>query len=231
MSSPPDAVEQDIEIGAQPHGQCLGTHQRPRLGVHIGAAAGRQHMRRFVEQAGDDAALAGAELGLAVFLEELADRAAGRMLDLVVGIDERQAEARGQPLADRALARTHQPYEGDGARHGKGGKGVHDELQTCMSPIPPVVSSDRAQSGHDGAGVAIAAPGQLPSGNCRSGGSRVVCPRRAPVPLSKSFPRPHPEAWSDGGGHNRRRPDRRPGGARSHRAPTANAPFRGSRAQ
>ena len=69
--------------------------------------------------------------------------------------------------------------------------------------------------------------GGLP-GNCRLGGSRVGCPRRAPVPLPKPFSRPHPEAWA-GGGRRRRRPaDRRTGGAGGHRAPPAVAAFRGA---
>ena len=74
-------------------------------------------MRRTGQQAGDHPALAGAELGLAEALEELRDRAAGRALDLVVGVDERQAELERQPLADRALAGAHQAHEGHGARH------------------------------------------------------------------------------------------------------------------
>jgi hypothetical protein len=73
-------------------------------------------VRRLVEQARNDAALAGAEVGLAIFLEDLGDRAAGGALDLVVGIDERQAKPHRQPLADGALARAHQAHEGDGAR-------------------------------------------------------------------------------------------------------------------
>ena len=116
-------------------------------------------MRRLVEQAGDDAALAGAEFGLAVFLEEFTDCAAGGVLDFVVGVDERQAEAQRQPLADRALAGAHQAHKGDGARHGEGGRGVHDELQACMSPILPV--------GFKRLGFRAIALGQLPlPGNC-----------------------------------------------------------------
>ena len=63
--------------------------------VHEGAAAGRQHVRRVVEQARDHPALAVAERRLAVAREDLGDGAAGRRLDLVVGVDEGQAE----PLA------------------------------------------------------------------------------------------------------------------------------------
>ena len=38
------------------------------------------------------------------------------LLDLVIGIDEGQAQAMGQALADAALARAHQPDEHDGLR-------------------------------------------------------------------------------------------------------------------
>jgi hypothetical protein len=55
-------------------------------------------VRRPVQQALDDAALAGAELGLAEALEELRDGAARGTLDFVVGVDERQAEPERQPL-------------------------------------------------------------------------------------------------------------------------------------
>ena len=119
MAAPPYPVEQHVELGAQPHRHRLGAHQRPRFGVEIGAAAGRQDVRRPVQQALDDAALAGAELGLAEAVEELRDGAARGTLDFVVGVDERQAEPEGQALDDRALADPHQPDEGDGARRRK----------------------------------------------------------------------------------------------------------------
>ena len=43
------------------------------LGVHIGAAAGREHLRAAVQQPRDHLALALAEIGLAVLGEDLAD--------------------------------------------------------------------------------------------------------------------------------------------------------------
>ena len=110
-------VVQHLEVGAQPDGDGVLAHQGARLGIHVGAAAGRQHVCRPGQQARDHAAFAGAELGLAEAFEELRDRAAGRALDLVVGVDERQAEAQRQALADRALAGAHQADQGDGARH------------------------------------------------------------------------------------------------------------------
>ncbi len=66
-----------------------------------------------LDQPGDDAALAVAEMGLAEALEDLGDRQAAGALDLGVGIDERQAEPRRQPPPDGRLARPHQPDEDD----------------------------------------------------------------------------------------------------------------------
>ena len=68
-------------------------------------------MDRLAQQAGDDAAFAVAELGLAVALEDLLDRAAGRRLDLRVGIDELKAKLGGQPAPNARLARAHQTDE------------------------------------------------------------------------------------------------------------------------
>ena len=70
-------------------------------------------------------ALALAELALAVAVEHLGDGAAGGLLDLGVGVAERQPEPRGQAAADRGLARAHQPDQHDGAagRAGRAGLG------------------------------------------------------------------------------------------------------------
>jgi hypothetical protein len=87
----------------------------PRLDE--GAAAGGEHDRLAArQQAGDDAALALAEMGLAVPAEDLADRGAGRLLDLGVGVAEGQTPARGQPAADGRLAGARHPHQHDGAR-------------------------------------------------------------------------------------------------------------------
>ena len=122
------AIEQDVEFGAKPHGYGLGAHQGTRLVVYISTAAGREHQRGLIEQAGNHAALASAKLLLAVLFEEFRDGAACGPLDFVVGVHERQAKPCRQPLTDGALARAHQPDEGHGARQGQGRRGVHGEL-------------------------------------------------------------------------------------------------------
>ena len=85
------------------------------LGVHVGAAAGRQHLRAAVEQARDHARFAGAEIRLAIGGEDLRDGHAGSRLDLGVRIDEADAEPLRQPPADRGLARSHHADEHDRA--------------------------------------------------------------------------------------------------------------------
>ena len=73
--------------------------------VHEGAAAGGEHDRPLLQQAGDHPALAVAEMVLAVDGEDLRDRHAGRGLDLVIGIAERQVERLREPAAHGALSR------------------------------------------------------------------------------------------------------------------------------
>ena len=84
------------------------------LRLDEGAAAGRQHLRGAVEEALDDAALAVAEIGLAVAVEDLVDGGVRRLLDLAVGVDEGQAETDCEPPADRRLAGAHHADHDDG---------------------------------------------------------------------------------------------------------------------
>ena len=83
--------------------------------VHDGAAAGRQHLRAVVEQAGDHALLAGAEIGLAVLGEDFRNGHAGGAFDLGIGVDKGKPEPRGEPAADRRLASAHHADQHDGA--------------------------------------------------------------------------------------------------------------------
>ena len=73
---------------------------RAGLRIHERAAAGRQHLRPALQQPRDHARLAGAEIRLAVGREDIRDRHAGGLLDLGIGIDERNAEPR-RPAAGR----------------------------------------------------------------------------------------------------------------------------------
>ncbi len=110
-----DPAVQHLERGAQPDRDALGADRRAGVGVHEGAAAGRQHLRAALQQPRDHARLAGAEIGLAVGGEDFRDGHAGGLFDLGVGIDERNAEPGRQPAADRRLARAHHADQHDRA--------------------------------------------------------------------------------------------------------------------
>jgi hypothetical protein len=70
-------------------------------------------VRRIVEQPQNDAPFSLAEILLAVALEDFRNGAAGRLLDLAVGVDEGQVEAVSQAPADAGLADTHEADEDD----------------------------------------------------------------------------------------------------------------------
>ena len=70
--------------------------------------------RTLGEQALDERALARAERRLALLAPQLGDALAGGALDLLVGVDERHAEARGEARTHGALARAHEAAEDDG---------------------------------------------------------------------------------------------------------------------
>ena len=93
-------AQQRRQRAAQPNRHSRVAHDRPRLGIHEGTAAERQHQRIAGEQPVNDPAFAGTEVALAIAGEQFRDRAARRQLDLGVGIAERQAQARGQTPAD-----------------------------------------------------------------------------------------------------------------------------------
>ena len=69
--------------------------------------------------------LAVAKGGLAVLLEDILDRAAGRRLDLLVGVDEGQADARGKAPTDAGLADSHKADKDDRSLEGHWPGGGH----------------------------------------------------------------------------------------------------------
>jgi hypothetical protein len=110
-----DAAQQRRQAGAQPHAHRFPADRGPRVGVHVGAATGRQHQRVAGQQTRDHPALAGAELDLAESVEDFRHRGARGCLDLGVGVAERQAESGGEAAADGGLSGAHQPDEDDAA--------------------------------------------------------------------------------------------------------------------
>ena len=112
---PSDAFQQQGQRRADPDREAAGADQRSGLAVHEGAAAGGEHDPGAIQQAADDPALHVAEGGLAEALEDFANAASRRGLDLLVRIDEGQAERLGQAAADGGLAGPHQAHEHDAA--------------------------------------------------------------------------------------------------------------------
>ena len=102
------APDQEFELGPQPHRHPFLADSLARDGVHEGTAAGGQYVHRTVEQARDHAPLAVAKRGLAMDLEDILDRAARGLLDLGVGVDEGNLEARREPPAHGRLSGPHQ---------------------------------------------------------------------------------------------------------------------------
>ena len=90
--------------------------RRPRLRVHEGAAARRQHLRAVFQHAQDDALLQRPELGLAIALEQFGNAHARHAFDLLVAVDEGQAQRRRDLAADRRLAGAHQADKDDRTR-------------------------------------------------------------------------------------------------------------------
>ena len=66
-----DAVSEDFGDGMKPYRYCLIEDQLARLLLEEGTAAGCDHLGRAVEQPGDDAAFAVAEIGLAETIEDV----------------------------------------------------------------------------------------------------------------------------------------------------------------
>ena len=94
-------------VGVEPDGDAPLGDAPTRARIEKGPAAGRQHHRPIVEQAKHHAALAVAEIALAIFRENLRNRHARGGDDLGVGVDEFEAKPRRQPLTYGALAGAH----------------------------------------------------------------------------------------------------------------------------
>ena len=110
-----DSLRQSRDIGVEPDCDAFLEDQRPRARVDEGAAAGRNHLGRAADQPGDHAPFAVSEARLAEPFEHLGDIMLGDPLDLLVGIDEGEAEALGQPPAHGRLAGPHQADQDDAA--------------------------------------------------------------------------------------------------------------------
>ena len=112
LGNPP---HQHLDIGAEPNGNAFRLDDAARSRIHECAAAGGEDLRAAVEQAGDDARLAAAEIGFAVARENIGNAHTGSLLDLGVGVDKGDVQPSGEPTADGRFARPHHTDEDDRA--------------------------------------------------------------------------------------------------------------------
>jgi hypothetical protein len=125
---------QRLDIGVEPHGDAAFEDQGPGPLVDERTAAGRDNLKRTIDQSGDNAALAVAEAALAMAVENLGNGTAGSLFDLVVGIDEREPEALREPTSDGRFSSPHQAdqdYASIGASIGPMGENITGSV-TCI---------------------------------------------------------------------------------------------------
>ena len=116
------ALELGLQTGLQVDHEAALAHQ-PAVGFgQHRAAAGGQQQAFAGQQAGQGRGFALAEPGFADMFEDGADAGPGLLLDVMVGIDETQAETVGQAATDRGLARAHRADQDEvgGGIHGPG---------------------------------------------------------------------------------------------------------------
>ncbi len=94
--------------------------QRARRRLDERAAAGGEHAVVVVEQPRDHAPLAVAEMGLAVFVEDVAHAHLRRLLDLLVGVGEGKIEQLRELAPDGRLADAHHADEHHGPVDARG---------------------------------------------------------------------------------------------------------------
>ena len=117
---PAGPLDQNVEVGPQPDGETPLPDPRPGSGIEERAAAGCQHLRFSAKEAGDDPPFSVPECRFSKPLEDLLDRTAGGLDDLVVRIGERQPQPLRQLPADLGLAGSHQADQDDRSGGGSG---------------------------------------------------------------------------------------------------------------
>src|SRR6266496_2071620 len=104
-----DAPHMFLGIGLEPHGPAARGQQLERARLGDKAAAGRQHEARLaLQHRFERGALVAAKHLLAEQLEQLAQADPALSLDLAVELDERHAQVRREPAAQRGLPRSAQ---------------------------------------------------------------------------------------------------------------------------
>ncbi len=106
-----DAAHQHVEIGLEPERDGMVADQPARLRLDERAAAGGDDALALADQPRQHPPLAVAEIGFAMGGEDFGDGHAMGGFDLVIRIDEGQAEPLRETPADRGLARSHHADE------------------------------------------------------------------------------------------------------------------------
>lgn len=150
------------------------------LRVEHDAAAGGDELAFAGAQLGDERTLAGAKAGFALAFEDQRHGGAGEFFQPLVGVDETQAEALGDALADRGFAGAHRADEDEV------GSAVHDSADASIRAFSAAswrVSGERPVTGRlivvAGAGDV---GGRLAASRAARGDEVVALRRRAQSP-------------------------------------------------
>lgn len=104
---------QDVNGRVEPDRYCTLVEQLARTGIDESAASGRDDPHGTVDESRYQPALAVAEIAFAELLEKLRSTNSRGLLDLVIAVNEWQAEPLGQPSANRGLACAHESDKHD----------------------------------------------------------------------------------------------------------------------
>ena len=166
----------------------LGAHQRPRLGVHVGAAAGRQDVRRARPAGGRSP---GARR------RGTRPRRSARRTRRSSSRPRARSRRRRRRTAGRAAAPAACRWRSCRRPSGRRGPRCAAAIEEERASMADLQALDVA---HSAAGFKRAAELQrLPpriAWHCRSGGGRVVCPPRAPVPFQNPVSVPSARDWA-----------------------------------
>ena len=127
-----------FDAGLQVHDETMFAQQRTVAGIEHRATTGGEHDAFFPKQARHCGALALAETCFALAFEKLHDRRAALALDFPVRIQQTQAEARGQVLANAGFAGAH------GADEDQVGGRIHGSIVAAVLTNRGVASAFRA---------------------------------------------------------------------------------------
>ena len=110
---PPSPIGEQVDRRIQPDRDGSFVEHLAGGRVDENVAARRDHADFAIDEAGDEAALAVAEIGLPEPFEDLGRRVSRGIFDRRIRVDEGEVEAPGETTADSRLAGAHQSDEYD----------------------------------------------------------------------------------------------------------------------